>query len=142
MEYKIDKVNNKTIESFSGDVGDESFRINFDDDTYISFYHSQDCCETVQIEDIVGELNNHIGRTINGISIKTNSDDPAPDDGYDPESYTWTYITIKTTAGYIDLRFFGSSNGYYSESVDVKYYTQNKTYSYRSYNNYEEYKCQ
>ncbi len=74
------------------------------------FYHNQDCCETVYLEDfnVMGTLKDS---TIQELVTKT-SDNSKPK--YD-ESATHTFYTLRTDKGYLDLRFNGESNGYYSE---------------------------
>jgi hypothetical protein len=83
------------------------------------FYHSQDCCETVYIDDIIGDLEDLENLPLLIAREDTNIEDPGT---CTAESYTWTFYTLATFKGYVTIRFLGESNGYYSESVSVKKY--------------------
>jgi hypothetical protein len=82
------------------------------------FYHSQDCCEHVRIEDIVGDLSDLVGEPLL-IADEVDGESPADFEAY--ESYTWTFYKFATRKGYVDVRWLGESNGYYSESVNLGY---------------------
>jgi hypothetical protein len=91
-------------------------------DGYIySMYHEQDCCESVYIDDISGDLNDLIGSPIlmadESSSCNTNLDGTPLNDEYD--SCTWTFYRFATVKGYVNIRWYGASNGYYSESVNI-----------------------
>ncbi len=90
-----------------------------EDGEEIKMYHEQDCCEDVFLEDICGEWEDIIGEEIVSAYETTNRDDFPPLDKED-ESYLWTFYHITTFSGAVSLRWYGTSNGYYSESVSIE----------------------
>ena len=76
-------------------------------------YHEQDCCEGVEIEDVIGDLEDLFGDPILMAEEVTNHPKPEPLE----ESYTWTFYKFATIRGYVSVRWCGRSNGYYSEEV-------------------------
>ena len=94
-------------------------------DKYYLMAHDQECCETVWIEDICGYFDDLIGSPILVARESTSSENP---EGVDIEeecqdSFTWTFYSLATVKGYVDIRWYGESNGYYSESVELYDYT-------------------
>lgn len=120
--YNITEINDhlKGKEILLSEITDDSVRLIFDDG-YLDMYHYQDCCELVYIEDINGN------KDLNGAIFYEVIQKECDRDGlgYD-DSFTWTFYTIITSKGYLDIRWYGSSNGYYSESVDVEFLFNNK----------------
>jgi len=96
-------------------VDDYEIRFYLTDTNIIEFYHRQDCCENVYVEDVCGDIADLIGHQILSYEEVTE----CPESGYS-ESATWTFYKIQTTAGHVTIRWCGESNGYYSESVQTR----------------------
>ena len=82
-------------------------------------YHSQDCCESIRINDITGDIPDLIG-----VSILTAEETSSHDEVTDFESSTWTFYRIGTIKGSVVIRWLGESNGCYSESVEFEEVTE------------------
>lgn len=91
-------------------------------------FHDRDCCESVTIDDIAGDLEDLVGSPLTlseevssaDMGYENSKEDPhrspaqsSPSD----ESFTWTFYRFATAKGYVTVRWYGTSNGYYSESV-------------------------
>lgn len=103
----------KTIKSIEG-IENDYIYIETDCGQCYNIYHSQDCCESVEIYDTIGNVADVIGSEVIGAD---ESNDEPTDVNYKPyDSYTWTIYTIKTNRGEFKIRWLGQSNGYYGES--------------------------
>ena len=102
---KVESENDELV--FSN--AEESFR----------FLHYQDCCESVYIESIVGDLSDLVGVPI--LMAEESSNDMESNEYGDV--IEWTFYKFATINGYVDVRWYGSSNGYYSTSVYMDYTT-------------------
>lgn len=101
-------------------IGEECIRFVAADGRIFNMCHSQDCCESVTIESIVGDLMNLVGEPIL-MAEEVTHEGTNPQGVTIPEwqeSFTWTFYKFATHKGYVDIRWYGESNGYYSERVD------------------------
>jgi hypothetical protein len=81
-------------------------------------YHVQDCCENVYLYDVCGELDDLIGSPLlMAEEVSSANEPPIIREWGEPDSFTWTFYKFATIDGYVTLRWFGESNGYYSEEV-------------------------
>jgi len=78
------------------------------------FYHEQNCCESVSLYDVNGDLDDLIDEVI----IQAEEVSETAKDDEVSESGTWTFYKFATRKGYVTLRWLGESNGYYSESMN------------------------
>jgi hypothetical protein len=82
MDKKILEVNFK--------IGDDDLIIKTECGNTFRFYHYQDCCEHVYLQNIIGD-----------------------------DSFTWTFFRLASEKGVVVFRFLGTSNGYYSEGITI-----------------------
>jgi hypothetical protein len=101
-------------------VEDHEIRfVTVDGDIYRMF-HYQDCCETVYVESVVGDVQDLVGEPILVAEEVTSNENPQGFESEYQESFTWTFYKLATRKGYVDIRWYGESNGYYSESVSFE----------------------
>ncbi len=106
----------KTFVQVTGSVGDGEMTFETAQGERFMFAHQQDCCESVDINDIVGDLQDLVGEPLL-VSEEVKGATEPDEEHY--ESYTYTFYKVATRKGYVDVRWLGESNGYYSESVDL-----------------------
>ena len=103
-----------TMSSVVGNTGDDVMTFTSECGKVFRFLHHHDCCESVYIEDICGDLSDLVGAPLVVAEEVSNMDGPVLE-GY--ESYTWTFYRFVSLKGSVTVRWLGSSNGYYSEGV-------------------------
>ena len=109
----------KIITQVHGKAGDDTMRFETSDGETFQMTHYRDCCESVRVEDICGDLNDLIGCPIL-MAEEVESSDVNPEGVEVPEwqdSFTWTFYKLATIKGSVTIRWYGESNGYYSERV-------------------------
>lgn len=110
----VSELKGRTLSSIIGGVGDGEIVFVTTEGERYRMFHQQDCCESVSVEDIVGDLQDLVGSEIL-LAEEVDGETPADFEAY--ESHTWTFYKFATRRGYVDIRWLGTSNGYYSEGV-------------------------
>ena len=82
------------------------------DEIYVMM-HMQDCCETVYLESVDNDVDVLVGSQILVAEERSNSNEDSCG------SETWTFYLIGTNECWCNFRWYGSSNGYYSESAEL-----------------------
>jgi hypothetical protein len=134
----IEELLGKTIVDIRGDIGIELMTFKTLEGPKYAMYHFQDCCETVYLQDICGDLEDLLHTPVT-LAEEVTSEDVSHKENQDArlravisskptmesveataDSYTWTFYKIGTNKGSVTLRWFGESNGYYSEGVSFE----------------------
>lgn len=103
----------RVLKASDGCDNDEIHFVTTDGEKFI-MTHLQDCCEHVYIEDVCGDLDDLIG-----VPIVLAHESVQTGEGEWGDTWTHTFYNISTIKGSVTLRWCGSSNGYYSESVSL-----------------------
>jgi len=114
---KIEDMRGKVFTRVTGSIGGDALVFENATERFV-FFHYQDCCESVDINDIVGDLEDLCGEPLL-IAEEVSGETPVDFEEEYHESVTWTFYKFATRKGYVDVRWLGESNGYYSESVDL-----------------------
>lgn len=113
MSEKCLQMIGKIIVSVEGACkGSEELRFNFRDGTTGKLYHIQECCEAVEIEDIVGDFSDFIGQPLTMIEERRSNRCVN-----DRQCDEWVFYEFQCPKGFVTVRWLGN-NGYYSDEVD------------------------
>lgn len=113
---KVDfsELEGKVIKNIKGGEKEDRIIFECENGNKYKMHHRQECCEDVYIDEIIGNLDTIIGEKVLNASEVTQ-------DGESEWGYaTWTFYKIDTFSGGITIRWFGESNGYYSETADFE----------------------
>ena len=97
--------------------GSQSVMIRLSNGSYIEQDSGYDeyCDACIRIDQINGEVSKHIGATILKLDEKIVEDVASTN-----EPATAIFYTLQTSKGYLDWRWSGESDGWYSETVNCK----------------------
>lgn len=118
-EVQFSDLLGKTITNIEKKGDDYLFFVLDSGEEYVMF-HSQDCCEGVSIDDINGDLNDLLNSPITMAEEVTSNVNPEGITKEYQDSFTWTFYKLATIKGHVTIRWYGESNGYYSESVSFE----------------------
>lgn len=107
----------KVITDINGSEGDSCISFTTESGEVYEMYHAQECCESVTLEDVIGSWDDLIGHKIVDAYVSTNND-TRKKENWLCNSFLWTFYTITSDLGTVTLRWYGESNGYYSERVE------------------------
>ena len=93
-------------------ASDDKLTFQLESGARVTFRHYQDCCEGVYIEDIEGDLTDLLNTPLVVAEEATKENDQTSEWGM------WTFYRFATERGWVVVRWYGESNGYYGVGVD------------------------
>lgn len=116
LDVKFEELKGKTLANVEN-KGDEVIFTTETGEVY-KLYHLKDCCESVTVEDVCGDLYDLIGSPLVEAEEETGGKNLYGGKKEYQDSFTWTFYKLRTAKGAVTIRWYGESNGYYSTSVD------------------------
>ena len=120
MEAKFSDLKGKTLIKIDGLVkGSDFVTFYTKEENIYEMYHDQECFEKVEVEDICGDIQDLLDSPILLAEESTSRENPKGTEmEWQDDSFTWTFYKLSTFKGDVTIRWYGESNGWYSESVD------------------------
>ncbi len=120
MEAKFSDLKGKTLIIIDGLVkGSDFVTFYTKEENIYEMYHDQECFEKVEVEDICGDIQDLLDSPILLAEESTSRENPKGTEmEWQDDSFTWTFYKLSTFKGDVTIRWYGESNGYYSERVD------------------------
>jgi len=112
-----DLVGQTLIAIEGADVGSRQITLRTAERSFRMFHYSE-CCERVDVSDVVGDMADLIGSPI--VQAEEVSREATSEEAGAGESGTWTFYKLSTVKGSVTISWLGTSNGYYSERVDFE----------------------
>lgn len=94
-------------------VGRHALHLQLANGKKFGFWHERECCETVEIDQVDGDIDDLIGTPLvmaEVVSERYNGDDSL---------CVYTFYKFATVNGYVTVRWNGTSNGYYGVKVGM-----------------------
>lgn len=114
----IDELKGKTITKIKNENGGGRVVIFTKEGPIYRMDHQQDCCETVLCTEIEGEIEQILNSPVTNTKEIIEHDEEGKLSDY--ESLTLTDFLIETESARLLIKWLGTSNGYYSESVIIE----------------------
>lgn len=112
---KFSELLGKTIVNISGlQVGSYQVVLEADDGYIYIMFHEQECCEDVCVKDVCGNVEDLLNTPIR-IAEEKEGELKTDEDG----DSMFTFYTLATIKGYVDIQWLGWSNGWYSVGVSL-----------------------
>lgn len=115
LNDNFEMLKGETLTEISGlEEGSELVTFSCASGRKFQLYHGYDCCEDVHLHDVAGNVEDILNSPIT-LAEEAEVEPPQPHPSEYPESETWVFYKLATTKGYVTMRWWGSSNGYYCE---------------------------
>ena len=98
--------------------GSEAVDFLLSDGSVFEMAYHPDCYASCYILELDCAPEDFVDQVVLSAEVVSNSgaESPPPPGEYAPDSYTWTFVKFSTSKGHFTVRWYGESNGYYSET--------------------------
>jgi hypothetical protein len=126
FDAEFSELKGKTLTRIEGGVGDDTMKFHTNDGDIFQLKYYRDCCASCTVEEIHGDLSDLIDTPILAAELVVSKDNPPGVRIKYQESFTWSFYKLSTIKGSVTIRWYGESNGYYSETVDFELLSEEK----------------